>query len=113
MLTETTPQQGSSCDGTASLCRYRRILVKSYVIAYREALKYGDDPAEYIRDCTKGSRDIIDPKARGGKPQDRYAAVDIKIALEQIRDRDGIEINVWNVDRIAQKLCSAHWDADR
>jgi hypothetical protein len=112
---EPKPLPASACGAQPGVCRFRRILVKSYVIAYREAQKHGDDPADYIRDCTRGSRDTIEPGVKGGRRRDPLDAVDIKVALEQVRDHDGIALSVWNVDRIAERLCSEHWnvEADR
>jgi hypothetical protein len=89
-------------------CRFTTFKVRSYVIAYREAVKCGDDPAEYIKDCVRPSRpgpDPIDPRLRGGAPGDPFASRDIKISLEQARDRGGIALNAWNADRIAKYLC--------
>jgi hypothetical protein len=89
-------------------CRFRVPKVRAYVIAYREAVKCGDDPADYIRDCVRSSRpgpDPIDPRLRGGKGGDPMASLDIKISLERARDVGGIALNAWNADRIAAFLC--------
>lgn len=105
-------EASSACGYDPAHCKFRRILVKSYLIAYREATKCGDDPAEYIRDCTRGSRNLIEPQISGGQRGDPLESVDIKLALERVRDLHGIELSAWNTDRIARHLCAEHWDAE-
>lgn len=101
-----------ACGFAPEHCKFRRLLVKAYLIAYREAAKCGDDPAEYIRDCIRGSRDnTIDPMVRGPR-RDPFDANDIKLALERARDVHGIELNAWNADRIARACCAEHWDVE-
>jgi hypothetical protein len=97
-------------------CRYRPLRVKSWIIAYREARKAGDDPAEYIRDSVKSSRptcppchkpDPTDPGIRSeGKVADPFWHAEAAADLERARDQGGIPLDAWNADKIAAFLCS-------
>jgi hypothetical protein len=95
-------------------CRYRTMRVRSYIIAYREALKAGDDPAEYIRDRIKPSRRVGEDEhrtptealIRGTKPVDRHWHIDIKVSLEQARDVGGLQLEAWNAPAVAAWFCS-------
>ena len=85
-----------------SECRFRTPKVRAYLIAYREARKRGDDPADYIRDCVRPSRDhreVIEPWIRGrsGDPQ---ASLDIKLSLELARDQGGLSLDAHNAAAI-------------
>lgn len=110
-MAETQPRV-CFCECPPMRCRYRAVLVKLYVIAYREALKAGDDPAEYIRDFVRNSHEV-DPWTRGGRLIDPQASIDIKLSLEIVRSRHGIELNAWNADRLAAVLCPGRWNEGR
>lgn len=94
-------------------CRFRVSRVRSYLIAYREATKCGDDPAEYIRDGIKPSRrvgedegrEITEALIRGTKPIDRYWHIDVKLSLEQAR-ASGLSLDAWNAPAVAEWLCA-------
>ena len=106
---QAAPAACSACECAAGRCRYRVGLVRLYVIAYREAVKQHDDPADYISDHVRNSREI-DPWTRGGRTIDPNASRDIKLSLEIARERHGIELNAWNAERLAQVLCPARWN---
>lgn len=114
---EPSAQRQLACqDCRWAKCRFRVSRVRSYLIAYREARKYGDDPAEYIRDSIKPSRrpddhdtqrpETTDALIRGTAPRDPLWHVDIKIALEQARDLGGLSFDAWNAERVAKWLCA-------
>lgn len=103
------PLPCAGCECAPGRCRYRPALVRVYLIAYREAVKCGDDPAEYIRDHVRNSREV-DPWTRGGRLIDPQASTDIKLSLELVRARSGIELNLWNADRLSKALCPERWD---
>jgi hypothetical protein len=110
MATNDRPAHGCA-PGT---CPYTTQRVRAFVIAYREATKHGDDPAEYIRDSIKSSRpscppchkpDPIEPAIRGKRrePDDDWHIL-TKLALEEARAA-GISLDTWNADRLAAWLC--------
>lgn len=96
-------------------CRFRTSRVRSYLIAYREAVKCGDDPAEYIRDSIKSSRptcppchkpDPIEPAIHArDKPGDRFWHIDVKLSLERARDVGKLSLDAWNAEKVARWLC--------
>ncbi len=104
-----------------SECRFKVTRVRSFIIAYREARKWGDDPGEYIRDSIKPSRRVgedesretTDALIRGTKPTDRLWHIDVKVSLEQARDVGGLALESWNADRVAEWLCQRACEASR
>ncbi len=108
-------------DCTWAQCRYRVSRVRSYLIAYREALKHGDDPAEYIRDSIKPSRhvgedegrEITGALARSTRTRDREWHVDVKVSLERAR-ASGLSLDANNpatVAAVASWMCSRAMEA--
>ncbi len=104
VMVEHPPPVGA-CDCPPNLCRFSIMRLRAYLIAYREASKCGEDPADYIRDSMRGSRNVIEPWVRGGKDRDPYDATDVKLALEQVAHQHGIALNPQNAERIARVLC--------
>ena len=103
-----------SCDECPwSKCRFSVPRVRAYLIAYREAEKHGDDPADYIRDCVRPSRiGVIEPLVRGSG-SDPHASLDVKLSLELARDQGGIALNAWNAERVAAFLCARSSESPR
>lgn len=112
VVVEPIPPPCARCECPPTRCRFRSSLVKLYVIAYREAVKAHEDPADYIRDHVRNSREV-DPWTRGGRLIDPQSSIDIKLSLEIARDRHGIELNAWNADRLAEVLCPERWQEGR
>ena len=94
-------------------CKFRVSLVRSWLIAYREATKRGDDPADYIRDAIKPSRhvgedegkQITDTLVRSTRPADRHWHVEVKVSLEQARAA-GLSLDARNAENVARWLCA-------
>jgi hypothetical protein len=116
VVEQPSPQSLHPCrDCQWAECKFRVSRIKSYLIAYREASKCGDDPAEYIRDSIKPSRrvgeeenvsDVTDALIRGTKPRDHFWHIDVKVSLEQARDVGGLSLDSWNADAVARWLCA-------
>ena len=98
---------------TWAQCRYRVSRVRSYLIAYREAMKCGDDPAEYIRDSIKPSRHVGEDEGReltnalapSTRPRDREWHIDVKLSLERAR-ASGLSLDAHNAPAVAAWMCS-------
>ena len=112
---QPAPSRSACAECPWSKCRFRVLLVRSYIIAYREAQKGGDDPADYIRDSIRPSRSDapIEPLTRGGMPRDPHWHIDVKVSLEQARDVGGIALNAWNAERVAAWLCGRASESGR
>ena len=105
-VTVATPRPCRDCP--QSRCEFKPSRVRSWIFAYREAIKHGDDPAEYIRDSIRPSRDepeVIDPAIRGTSRTNPWWHVEAKLSLERARDVGGIALQHWNADRVSAFLC--------
>jgi hypothetical protein len=108
LLAMAAPSAPRPCDECRwGDCRFRVPRIRAWIIAYCEAVRHRDDPAEYIRDSIRPSRPDapIEPLVRDGKRPDPHWHIDAKLALEAARDVGGIAINNWNAERIAAWLC--------
>lgn len=100
----------SPCDCQQGKCRFRPALVRFYLAAYRQAIILREDPSDVLRDNCRNSREE-DPWIKGGKI-DREACRDLMLSLQVVSRRTGIELTMWNADRLAAALCPGRWDED-
>lgn len=105
------PQRAaSSCECTFGKCRFRPALVRFYLAAYRQARILREDPSDVLRDNCRNSREE-DPWIKGGRI-DREACRDLMLSLQVASQRTGIELTMWNANRLAEALCPMRWNED-